>query len=272
MSMSEYLTKLSKENYKITKKYYDMNSGFIFNTAGKNVFIIGSSPVLKKQIKKLKLISEKNNPDNLFIVVDAAYKFCVDQGLKFTYTITTEGLPYLTYYDDYKTDDKILLAFCGSNTYTLNNFKGKIEFFEYKTDPHERCHIGNKFKGREFIVGGNVTSSVLGMCYYFGAKNVYLFGNELCYKNKIMTQVFDWHKKTEWWNKFQAMRTELFRKDGIEEHIKYRGQWTHSGFIHVCEWIEYCQKIFETRFNLFNCSGGILRIKEKSLREVYKNA
>ena len=68
---------------------------------GKDVYIIGSGHSLKDNIEDLKKIREKDT-STLFIIADSVFKYCIDNGLEFDYVITSEGLPYLTYFDGYE--------------------------------------------------------------------------------------------------------------------------------------------------------------------------
>lgn len=155
---------------------------------GGEIISIAAGPSLSEEIEEIKKMRKSRE----IIVVDAAFKYCVDQDIMPDYVICTDSSDkILSMWKDMENiRPKLILnvmanpkvaQFWGENIYwfVMANMIMDKDHGKIIQDMHS---IESKI-GTKLIPGGNVSSVALGFCLSIrNANKVHLFGHDFCWK------------------------------------------------------------------------------------------
>lgn len=145
----------------------------------KAIFLVGSSPILQKDVLKLKNL----NGHSKIICANSALKFLLKHDVKPDYVICLDSDHIdIPQHLDCDRDDITLLSSSVTYRKALDKWKGPIYYMAYySTDTKLRPKVRAKL-GRKVASGGNsMTQALVVATVIFGAKIVVFVGHEYCF-------------------------------------------------------------------------------------------
>ena len=161
------------------------------------IIVVGASPCLMEDVKKLaKLEEHPLRKRFIIIVVNAALKVCLKNGVKPDYVIAIDGNP-ATIVDDLDCENENLVLLCTNSVApkVFDVWKGKevwwLPYYALSKDVSSKVR---KKLGRKMPTGGNNFSSAMAFGYgILGARIFIMVGCEHCYDKHYYG-----HKKSKW--------------------------------------------------------------------------
>jgi SAM-dependent methyltransferase len=235
-------TKDNKETIKDMLSVWD-----IPKEPGKAVIIVGASPSLKEDVKKL-----KDLPDcYVVIAVNSALKMLLSHSIRPNYVIAVDGGPGVPPHLDIGDDSKglLLLASNSCSPQVFKVWKGDFRIIPYLAlkDKVLRKWVKNTF-GMETPCGGNAFNSAVGIASHVMKSTIMVFmANELSWKGE----------------KYYADKPSFNDGSLVFRHGDIRGRttWTNTVLYQYKIWLEaFTQQ--NSHFLFYNVSGGILGISQ----------
>lgn len=252
---------LSKQQQVKTKSNYRRNLLLIkrqtkkLEISGEDIILIGAGPSLKKSLKWLKKMLLKY-PEFITIVMDAAYKFCIENGVHVDYVGTVEFKDDLGFWDECEgsTFNKTLIAYAGAGN-SVTTWKGKSVFYDINYEQKNmRLHHGKKM--RHCPTGFTVFNTMIGLCYIEGARSIIMLGNDL------------------WFPSRKKMYSDKRYLSAVRKKIKvilYKGKRTTGDYYNACIWFARNSRKLEEAMTVIDASDSIIEdITKRSIKELYK--
>jgi SAM-dependent methyltransferase len=239
-------TKANRETIKDLGSVWD-----IPKEDGKAVIIVGASPSLNEDVKKL-----KDLPDcYVVLAVNSALKMLLSHNVRPNYVIAVDGGPGVPLHLDVGDDSEnlCLLASNSCSPQVFEKWKGEIRIIPYLAlNDKELKRWVQKTFGKETPCGGNAFNSAVGVATYVMKSSVLVFmANELSWKG----------------DNYYADKPSFNDGSLVFRHGDVRGRPTYTNTVlqQYKIWLEaFCEQNNHLLF--YNVSAGILGVSQYSGR------